>query len=260
MNTSGIFTVARGTVQLPYSAYIPSLCSSGTCLIFGHGLGATNPAEKNHLNDEWSNLVTSIAQSIEFPTITYTARGHGESQGWQSTAETDPEQFTWRRLADDMNDIILAYSFSTYIAAGSSMGSATALFAAIKYPENVRAVIMVRPPTAWDERRNRRKNLLSGAKRLKEEETSTMHHNVLHGTAYSDLPSPLDEKHEYEKVQCPVLILTIEGDDAHPVSTANTLHSLLPSSELVVSVDRATARRAWPIIIKNFLEQFQFPK
>jgi pimeloyl-ACP methyl ester carboxylesterase len=42
--------------------------------------------------------------------------------------------------------------------------TATALYAAIHFPERVRAVIMLRPPTAWKERLDRRKILLGISK------------------------------------------------------------------------------------------------
>ena len=41
------------------------------------------------------------------------------------------------------------------------MRTATSLYAAIENPERVRALIMVRPPTAGKERAARRQNLLS---------------------------------------------------------------------------------------------------
>ena len=46
-----------------------------------------------------------------------------------------------------------------------------------------------------------------------------MNYLCLRGTAFSDLP-PIDSP-LYYKVRCPVLILTVEGDKAHPVKTAN---------------------------------------
>ena len=129
--------------------------------------------------------------------ITYTARGHGESSGWESTGYDDPAQFQWDRLGKDMvgvarysgtlghalpclfehshschfltdpllmecNHILTAIfhlGLTSFITAGSSQGSATALYAAMDVPDAVRAVIMVRPPNAWG--RNPEKKLES---------------------------------------------------------------------------------------------------
>ena len=96
----------------------------------------------------------------------------------------------------------------------SLLGSATALFSAIKHPERVRALIMVRPPTAWESRLARRPNLLNSAARL---DQSGSYHLVLRGAAYSDLPHLERDVDLYKKITCPVLILTIKGDGAHPV-------------------------------------------
>jgi enterochelin esterase-like enzyme len=46
-----------------------------------------------------------------------------------------------------------------FVAAGSSQGAATSLYAAMHNPRMVRAVIMIRPPKAWE--RNPKKKLES---------------------------------------------------------------------------------------------------
>jgi hypothetical protein len=76
---------------------------------------------------------------------------------------------------------------------------------------------------------------------------------VLRGAALSDLPDVESEIDLYRKVVCPVLILTVEGDDSHPVSTANALHSVLPTSILHVAADKKSAMRDWPDVISSFL-------
>lgn len=75
----------------------------------------------------------------------------------------------------------------------------------------------------------------------------------MRGAALSDLPDPESETDLYRRVVCPVLILTVEDDDSHPVSTATALHSVLPTSILHVAVDRKSALRDWPDVIASFL-------
>ena len=76
---------------------------------------------------------------------------------------------------------------------------------------------------------------------------------MLQGAALADLPDIGSEIEMYRKVRCPVLILTIEGDAAHPVSTARALDNVLPHSALHISADRESASGEWPKIIAAFI-------
>ena len=230
-------------------------------LLLAHGLGPKNPKEKNHLNDKYVDLalkaINDINKTIKSSiiSISYTARGHGNSIGWENTAETNPEQFTWQnKLSDDMISLANKFQLSKFIACGSSMGSATSLYAAIKYPELVHSIILMRPPTAWNDRLLRRKTLLSSANKCQEANKDELYHLVIRGTAYSDLPS-LEDKESYEKIKCPILILTIEGDDSHPISTAQAIKTMIPHAELYISDNEKNAKKKWPNIIKTFIEQ-----
>lgn len=243
-------------------------------VIFGHGLGSTNPKLKDHSKDKWISLAMD-AVSGDSNVIAYTARGHGATTGWEVTAEANSEQFTWVELGKDMNAVADHFSASYYIAGGSSMGSATSLYAAIAHPERVLGMVLIRPPTAWDARKARRKHLLNAADRLQKQEeeaheqavhsgesssvnSTPRFHHVLRGTAYSDLPA-LDSD-AYERIKhIPTLILTIEGDPAHPVATAQALHSALPKSVLHVASDIETAATMWPGMIREFVRTIQAP-
>lgn len=254
-----------GNLMLPYTIIEPNdntfNCDSESVLnknnyglIFGHGLGASNPKNRSHQSDEWGYFISSIASSLNMTSLLYTARGHGSSSGWEDTSESNPEQFTWEHLSKDMNELsILIPAFNRYIATGSSMGSATALYASILYPDNVKAVIMIRPPTAWKERQNRKRFLIGSAEKLKakEKQTGSLYHSVLFGTASSDIPS-LDSE-LYSRIKCPYLILTITGDDAHPLSTAEALHRIIPQSQLNIATSKEEAISEWPSVIRRFL-------
>jgi len=112
----------------------------------------------------------------------------------------------------------------------------------------------MRPPTAWNDRLLRRKTLLSSANKCQEANKDELYHLVIRGTAYSDLPS-LEDKESYEKIKCPILILTIEGDDSHPISTAQAIKTMIPHAELYISDNEKNAKKKWPNIIKTFIEQ-----
>ena len=258
--TTGLTTVVRHEPPRTEPSSSTSSTSLPLYMIAGHGLGPKNPKNRSHSNDSWVSLLSQATAAIVTAgttgcCISYTARGHGDSHGWEDTAETNPDQFTWRALSADMVAIADYYQLPPFVAAGSSMGSATALFAAMQYPDRVRAVVVVRPPTAWHERLARRKFLLSSATKCKESDLASAEkfHLVLAGAATADLPDPAVESGEYAAIRCPVLLLTIAGDDSHPVSTAEALHRVIPQSTLHIAATDKVAHTEWPEIIGAFL-------
>ena len=190
----------------------------------------------------------------------YTARGHAQTQGWQSK---ELSQFLWSRLSEDMNEVgSKLYEQSSYIVSGHSMGSASALFAAMQQPQSVSGVILIRPPTAWETRKERKQYLLDAAARNKEKYAGTedaLMHRVLEGASDADLP-PIDATagtcdEAYRKITCPVLILSYRDDPAHPVVTAELLKTAIPHAEVHVMADDGEARREWGAIMAQFLSR-----
>eukprot|EP00981_Chlorochromonas_danica_P011198 scaffold3799_cov168-Ochromonas_danica.AAC.11 len=154
-------------------------------LILCHGLGAKNPKHKDHSSDDWIPIAAMAALPLIQSSVLFTSRGHRGTTGWEESADSDLEQFTWRRLAQDMMAVAdHVVSINTagehqtgngdkkkkkkVIVGGSSMGSAAAFYSALQYPEQVAAVIMIRPPTGWEDRLARRSVLLGSAKRCEE--------------------------------------------------------------------------------------------
>jgi hypothetical protein len=225
-------------------------------IIIGHGLGAKHPKLKSHENDDWIQILQKPIEKLEgIIQISYTARGHGDSFGWQESAESNIEQFSWSSLSHDMIAVADYYQIESFIASGSSMGSATSLFTAIYFPSRVKAVIMIRPPTAWKERVERRKHLIASANRCqKNSSENEKYHFVLRGAALADFP-PLEDIETYRRISCPVLILTVKGDDAHPIRTAEALSQLISTSELHIAETNDEANEVWPSIIYQFLEK-----
>ena len=203
----------------------------------------------SHKTDNWLKLI-NIDQPIT-NTALYTARGHGDSDGWQKYTDSHPFQFCWDNLANDMIDINHYFKFPYVIYGGNSMGSATALYAAAN-STNVTGVILIRPPTAWEKRIERRQHLLTIAENLLNFKTENSGYYVYQSTAYANLP-PIDDISFYNKITCPVLILTIEGDDTHPVETAQILSRLIPNVELHIAENNKMAREVWPDIVSKFI-------
>ena len=127
--------------MIPFSACPWMICT--------HGLGSRDPSATNHTNDvALRDIIISGAKHSQMSYVSYTARGHGESTGWEDTAQSNPEQFQWKNLSNDMNAVSNYIGVKSYIAAGHSMGSATALYAALNHPTKIEGVILLRPPTA----------------------------------------------------------------------------------------------------------------
>jgi pimeloyl-ACP methyl ester carboxylesterase len=251
----------------PVKSDIPDECKA--VVVFGHGLGVGNLKKKNHITDRWIRLASEACLRDEHVgVISYTSRGHGASTGWEETAASDKAQFTWSRLAGDMLAIADTFALPTFIAGGQSMGAATALFSAIQNPDRVRGLVLMRPPTAWALRAARKSDLLSVAHQLEtNQQPGEQYHHVLLGTAEADLPplnllesfsstgdTATDNTDYYSLVQCPVLILTIAGDDAHPVATAEGLRAVLKRSSLHIAEDVDTAAKTWPDLIFDFVQ------
>ena len=250
------FAIFGDGLKLPFALIsVPEIeCKTGNLgMLIGHGLGARNPALRNFSNDDWTKILaeSGVHYYLANPIVLYTARGHGDSSGWERSAEHDLEQFSWPHLGSDMIALANELKIFQFIASGSSMGAATSLFAAMKEPTRVRALIMIRPPTAWDSRKERTKYLASSAKKCELEFPSGKHHLVLRGASLTDLPAVDDPI--YSTVICPTLILAVEGDESHPLSTALKLKELITNSALFIAKDYNDAKENWPNIIRNFI-------
>ena len=198
-------------------------------IILTHGLGSKNPRLQSHFKEDWVTqiLIPGVKDSRY---LAYTSRGHGESSGgWETTYDTDKDQFTWKRLSDDMFAIAENKGFKEFIAAGNSIGSATSLYTTMLHPDQIKALIMLRPPKGWN--RNPAKKVESGHKCLKKHD-NLVNCNVLIGTAPSDYPAKDSGIDMFTNIKCPVLIMSLAGNAAHPIETAEEIHRLIPQSEL----------------------------
>ena len=237
------------------------------CLILGHGLGTNGPKKRDHSHDKWITMIwNNLKDEERIGMIAYTARGHGKSTGWEYQHQDQQEQqeqqdnhsknrlitqFTWESLSNDMISVSNSLLIPSFIAGGQSMGSATALYTAIKYNNRVSALILVRPPTAWEERLARRDHLEEVANQYQQQHPNDLHHNIFRGAAISDLP-PINSS-LYSLITCPVLILCHDGDLAHPISTGQILSTLLLNCQLIITETHEEALIQWPQIIKQFI-------
>ena len=113
---------------------------TGTPFLWGHGLTSSRRQEDEARIFDWSGLTD------RFRVIRYDARGHGESD---ATANPDDYAYPPRRRRPRPGD---RPGVDRFVAGGASMGSATALHAAVQAPERIVALVLLIPPTAWETR------------------------------------------------------------------------------------------------------------
>ncbi|MCZ6830175.1 MAG: alpha/beta fold hydrolase [Gammaproteobacteria bacterium] len=244
----------------------------GIPLIWGHCLLGCMEA------DDAAAILDFAQLSRRARLIRFDARGHGESSG-----SDNPRDYRWDKQAEDVWAIAELYApGEKVILGGASMGSATALHAAIKHPEKVAGLILVLPPTGWRTRPRQAVlyrrlagviGWLSAASKLAlnllrldphgkplrraltlavSEHISQAHppwlRAALLGAAQSDLP----DLRELQRLEIPTAILTWEDDSAHPVSTAATLQSVLPDVR-VYQVSSTADAGNWTAYIEDML-------
>ncbi|MGB3859305.1 MAG: alpha/beta hydrolase [Ornithinimicrobium sp.] len=205
--------------------------------------------------------------------IRYDARGHGASSG-----DDDARSYTWSALALDLLALMDAVApWEAVHGVGQSMGSATLLHAALDRPDRFASLVLGIPPTAWGSRVVQRRVYRSNADLVERSGLTTLLADdegagrppaststatlpptvaealmptVFRGAALADLPPP----EELTTITAPTLILAWVGDPAHPLSTAQRLHDLLPHSQLVVAHTPADVE-TWPDLVAQHCQQ-----
>jgi pimeloyl-ACP methyl ester carboxylesterase len=252
-----------------------SISGMGQTLIWAHGSTGSIQSEDAIGLYAWHRFPKKLQL------IRYDAVGHGLSSAGKCV-----EDYLWPELANDMMSIAMHLSApSELILGGQSMGSVTSLYAALKYPEKVKGLILMNPPTAWDARAAQvdiypkmakaarifggkglaRINAKHWDKMLPSWLINGHEHSVLgtldglklmtrqtldrlfRAAALNDLPN----KQHIATLTMPTLILAWHGDKAHPIETAIELHKILPHSTLHIahSIDDVNE---WPKLISEF--------
>ncbi|WP_150461627.1 alpha/beta fold hydrolase [Nesterenkonia ebinurensis] len=248
-------------------AYEVSGAAEGPLFVQMHGL--TSSAWREH----WAGLDVTGALR-DFRVLRYDARGHGSSTG-----RAIPEDYVWPRLADDLLALLDEVAPGEQVhTGGPSMGTATQLYASLKEPERFASLSLLVPPTAWTTRAAQAKSYLHSAELVENEGIGAfvrVGESVLPPPALADrhrervpavsqelLPSifrgasmtDLPPKDEVAALSVPMQILAWVDDYAHPVSTAEQLHRLIPGSQLSIAEtpeDLAT----WPSRVASFLQR-----
>lgn len=244
---------------------------SGQPFIWGHALLGSMAQDRDGGVLAWRDL-TDLAQVIR-----YDARGHGASD-----THGTPEDFCWDSLARNMWEVADAHTTAPVILGGASMGCGTALHAACQRPQQVRGLVLVIPPTAWEWREPRRggyrvtarlvkytralpfrllglvpqrapdgdfgRSVLAGmCKHLKKVKPEGVI-GAMRGAALADFPS----RDELAALELPVLILAWPGDRTHPQEVAEELARIMPRAHLHIT-DQQAGPYGWPQRVREFI-------
>ena len=239
---------------------------AGETLVWAHGLLSSMAAEDATGWYDWP------AAEAHMRVVRYDARGHG-----RSAPPASPAQCEWRALGTDMLAVADRAGVQCFIAGGASMGGMSAIEAALQAPARVQALVLVSPPSLWEERvvqathyqRVARAGRVAGGSAMATWMAATQARtfaawpadaieavlagvdvgvrdiagttlwSLLRGAGQSDLP-PRAALAALAHV--PTLIIAWEGDATHPLASAQQLHRLLPASELVTLRDHAQFR------------------
>ncbi len=199
--------------------------------------------------------------------LRYDARAHG-----RSTGREDPDDYCWDRLADDLLALLdQVFPGETVHGVGPSMGTGTLLHAVTRAPERFSALTLVVPPTAWETRAAKADDYRAAVHMVETEGmaafveaghlaarppatveapetvpdvTEALLPSLLEGAARTDLPP----REAVAQIAVPTLVLAWTEDPAHPVSTAESLVSLIADSRLVLA-STPTDVATWPALL-----------
>ncbi|MGE9696350.1 alpha/beta fold hydrolase [Streptomyces sp. CH6] len=253
-------------VPLPGARIACTVRGAGPTALLAHGVTCSRAHDARYGLPDY----TPVAAHHRL--VAYDARGHGESGG-----RPEPDAYEWGALAGDMLALADHFSPEAPVAAiGCSMGTATALHAALRAPDRFFALVLTAVPTAWETRAAqaglyRRMAALAaedpaGLDALRaaapvppifagrEQGTGDVRASllpaVLEGAARSDLPAP----ETLARITVPTLVLAWDTDPGHPVSSAETVARHIPGARLSVA-RTAPEVEEWGQVAADFLRE-----
>lgn len=178
--------------------------------------------------------------------------------------------YSWNATTEELLHVVHVQNYQSMILGGCSMGSGAAIHAAIRNPQQVKALVLVTPPPAWETRAEVKtiyKKIVSRLtqnsipeflkrliaqnqdppefferehpetrQRLQEYRLSfdpAYYPKIYLGGAASDLP----DREQIAGIKVPTLIVARLNDPNHPLEIAQEINSLIKGSELVTVSD-----------------------
>lgn len=231
------------------------IMGQGPPLVMIHGL-----LSSIDMADALGETPTYLAD--RFRLITYDARGHGRS-GYT----TDPANYTWDALAEDLHGLLRYLRIERASIWGSSVGAGTALVFALHHPHMVERLILPSPPPMGQQASAPSAQLFGGLALLVEglglekgvdvalalrfgsalkaaspELFRWFRNLLLSQNAEAVVPAirgivlgPELPHQRFREIKVPTLIVAHPDDDIHPLASAEVLHRAIEGSRLVVA-------------------------
>lgn len=217
----------------------------GTPFFFQHGLGSN----LNQPQQLLSTLKNVQLLSMDCP-------GHG------ATPLPKGQIPSFSYYTDELHQLVVHLNIKKAIFGGISMGAGISINMAIRYPEKVQALVLVRPAWLDKETPDNLAILLEAATYIGKENGQAAFEKlsnfqniqqklpaaaksilgVFAGTQRKEIPfvltqlvqdQPLLTLTDLQKVTCPCLIIANDDDPLHPYEMADIIHQYLPNSQLV---------------------------
>lgn len=227
----------------------------GPALVFVHGL-----LSSIDMADALGETPEYLAD--RFRLIRYDARGHGRS-GYT----TNPSDYTWDALADDLLGLLRHLGIERASLWGSSVGGGTALVFTLRHPEMVERLVLRPPPPLGQQASAPSAQLFgglallidglglekaadialalrpwAGLKEASPELFNWLRNWLLSQNAEGIVPAirgivlgPELAQQPFSEIKVPTLIVAHPDDDIHPVASAEVLHAAIEGSRLVVA-------------------------
>ncbi|MCW5879845.1 MAG: alpha/beta hydrolase [Anaerolineae bacterium] len=246
---------------------------SGPPLVFAHGLTGTR-----------RGVLRQLAPLADrFQIIVYDQRGHGDSR-----PVTDPARYDADRMAADLAAVLDALDIPRAIVGGESMGAATTLLFALRWPERVEKLLLTAP--AFGETPNtespRLKEMAAGiaglgmpgflaraAERQRDllgwspeavahvAESFSAHDPASLAVALQTVSDwqPFPDLSVLADLACPTCIIAWDGDPLHPLALARQVAATLPHAELHL-IPTLPAVFVQPTLVGEVYRRFLLPE
>ncbi|GJM29305.1 MAG: esterase [Cyclobacteriaceae bacterium] len=238
----------------------------GLPVVFQHGLTANIKQTESLL----AGLRNIRLLSIDCP-------GHGTSP------LSDDYLVSFNRYADEVLRFIDRHQIEQAVFGGISMGSGIAINIALRYPDRVKGLILVRP--AWlDYKMPRNLQILLPAAQLMNQENgkrrfqelpefksiqrSSVAKSILgvfapeQQAALSQViermvnDQPFSKMEELKRISLPCLVLCNEDDPLHPIEMAEIIHQTIPGSVLRKVTSRYIDNDLHRTQVRNSIQEF----
>lgn len=244
---------------------------NGNPFIFLHGLGGDAMQPKGYFE---------IQKGIQL--ITMDLRGHGE------TPLGDPDQLNFDTLAKDVEALCRHLNIDSCYLGGISMGAAVSMNLALRYPQLVKKLILIRP--AWldkpMEEPIRRlfdhvarylnfqggkeifKNQVEYINLQKEAPAAACSFikyfddsvSISTSIKFEIMPAcrPISSLNELKKLRMPVLILVTQQDPVHPLCYGVACREMIPHADFKEIISKSIDADEHVQQVKKSISQFLF--